>query len=93
MGSGGVHLGAVATMNGIGTATQLLPGARKTMIFSSVGGSRLLVKDRTGIQARPWMGWLAGPAKLGCGQVSVSFIFFSASYSFSIFCFAVLNSN
>jgi hypothetical protein len=49
--------------NGIGAATQLLPGARKTMIFSSVDGSRLSVKDRTGIQARPRMGWLAGPAK------------------------------
>jgi hypothetical protein len=49
MGSGGVHLGAVAMMNGIGTATQLLPGTRKTMIFSSVGGSRMSVKDRTGI--------------------------------------------
>jgi hypothetical protein len=93
MGSGGVHLGTVATTDGIGTATQLLPGARNTMIFSFVGGSRLTVKDRTVFQARPRMGWLAGPAKLGYGQVSVSFIFFSASYSFSIFYFAVLNSN
>jgi hypothetical protein len=76
MGSGGGHLGVVAMTDGIGAATQLLPGARKTMIFSSVGGSRLMVKDRTGFQARPRMGWLAGPAKLGCGQVSVSFNFF-----------------
>jgi hypothetical protein len=56
MGSGDVHLGAVATTNGIGAAMQLLPSARKMMIFSSVGGSRLSVKDRTGIQARPRMG-------------------------------------
>jgi hypothetical protein len=88
MGSGGVHLGAVATTNGIGAATQLLPGARKTMIFSSVGGSRLLVKDRIGIQARPRMGWLAGLGKLGCGQVSLS-LFFSGLFSFL---FSVFNT-
>jgi hypothetical protein len=73
--------------NGIGAATQLLPGARKTMIFSSVGGSRLSVKDRTDIQARPRMGWLAGSAKLGCVQVSVSFIFFCFLFFFYfLFC-------
>jgi hypothetical protein len=92
MGSGGVHLGAVAMTNGIGAATQLLPGARKTMIFSSVGGSRLSVKDRIGIQARPRMGWLAGLAKLGYGQVSFSLFFFCFVF-FSIFCFQYYISN
>jgi hypothetical protein len=63
MGSGGVHLGIVATANGIGATTQLLPGARKTMIFSSVGGSRLSVKDRTGTWPRLPVDWLVGPVR------------------------------
>jgi hypothetical protein len=42
------------------------------------------------MQARPRMGWLAGPAKLGCGQVSFS-LFFSILLSFLFTLFSILN--
>jgi hypothetical protein len=47
---------------------------------------------RSDIQARPRMGWLAGLAKLGCGQVSFPY-FFSVLLSFLFTLFSVFDSN